>query len=190
MQLNFRSSTFLIDLPCAGVSLDPILTQLFTDPFILKVGVGFKGDLSSLKGCYPFHCYESIEPFVDMQNLFAAAYPDFPNVVSLANMCLICLHAPLSKQAQLSNWCLRPLAENQKVYAAMDVIVLPLVFNSLLDMASNKSDVFNGVKNLLLGQMPSKDKKGKSNVQLHSDQAILEKRMVVIKNVFLYLFNL
>lgn len=52
-------------------------------------------------------------------------------VYSLALACDVILHKKLSKDMQLSDWTVRPLSKEQQAYAAMDAMVLCLLFDIL-----------------------------------------------------------
>ena len=141
MQISFGRYAFVLDLVLLGNHVNAFLLRLFKDESLLKLGIGFDGDLNTLRQTYPkFSCYETkIASFVDLQVMFARRYSEFPHTISLIGMSLIFLRAPLDKKCQLSNWTERPLTIHQMQYAAMDVLVLPLIFQKLLQSVENSN---------------------------------------------------
>ncbi len=111
LQVAMQDRAFLLDLPALGVAADACLTELFHDPSVLKVGMGFTNDLSNLKASYPrMQCYASkLRGAIDLQELFAKVHTCFPHQVSLVNACLVAYGHPITKTKQMSNWALRPL---------------------------------------------------------------------------------
>ncbi len=71
---------------------------------VLKVGLDFSHDLSTLHATYPtLGCFArgAMRSLVDLQTLFRAVHPQFPHTVSLVNACLYAHGRPLSKSKQL-----------------------------------------------------------------------------------------
>ncbi len=71
---------------------------------VLKVGLDFSHDLSTLHATYPtLGCFArgAMRSLVDLQTLFRAVHPQFPHTVSLVNACLYAHGRPVSKSKQL-----------------------------------------------------------------------------------------
>lgn len=108
-------------------------------PDVVKLGFRFKQDLVYLsstfceQGCNPG--FDRVEPFMDITAVYHYLQPKQPGRriskqnKSLATICNEVLGISLSKELQCSDWSLRPLTEEQKIYAAADAHCLIEIFN-------------------------------------------------------------
>lgn len=122
MQLSDGENCYLID-PIDGVdvtSLFPILEN----PAIQKVSFAFGEDLRLLHhlGCFA----KNILDLATVRILLNEEH------VSLNKLISEITGEELPKSQQKSNWCLRPLSDQQLVYAALDVLYLPELKNTLI----------------------------------------------------------
>ena len=115
MQIFDGKDCYLIDPLSDDIDIKKIF-PLIEDPKIEKVAFSFSEDLRLLHslGCYPQNVYDIS---------FAAALLNFPPV-SLTKLLHMVLEIETDKSSQQSNWFKRPLSEDQKNYAAEDVIYL------------------------------------------------------------------
>ena len=158
LQLASRERVFLLDVPAlcaahAGV-LQGTLGKLLASPHVLKVGFGLGGDLKELRAAHPAlaECAATVFPVLELRDAWlkhersraavrgraaaaAAGRPAKPAQKKggrgLSALCEQMLGAPLDKRMQLSNWARRPLAPQQRAYAALDAHCLVLLHAAL-----------------------------------------------------------
>ncbi|MCL7040834.1 hypothetical protein MKW94_015631 [Papaver nudicaule] len=131
---------FLVDLSLITLSsIYQLLRDMFISPDILKLGFRFKQDLVYLsstfssQGCDPG--FDKVEPYLDITSIYQHHLQHkqpgrkmSKDMKSLATICEELLNVSLSKELQCSDWSLRPLAEDQKTYAAADAQCLLEIF--------------------------------------------------------------
>ncbi|CAL5364586.1 unnamed protein product [Camellia sinensis] len=140
LSVDGESSVFLLDLLAIPLrSIYQLLRDVFVSPDILKLGFRFKQDLAYLSStfcsqdCDPG--FDRVEPFLDITSIYnylqhkqqGRKIPKQNK--SLATICEEVLGISLSKELQCSDWSHRPLAEEQKAYAAADAHCLLEIFN-------------------------------------------------------------
>lgn len=101
--------------------LNSWLTSMFQNLSLLKIGVGFKNDLSCLHSSYPhMTCFkEGIKSYIEIIDSYRALYPT-KRPGGLAGIAEDLFGKTLCKVEQLSNWTRRPLRKAQLHYAALD----------------------------------------------------------------------
>lgn len=130
MQIAIGEKCFLVD-PLSD-SLDVKKTfPLLENPSVQKVVFAFGEDLRLLHslGCFPKNVYDLS---------IAAALLNYPPA-SLTNLLLKTLNIESAVSTQKSNWFERPLSENQKTYAAEDVLFLLELKQKFEKEASDKN---------------------------------------------------
>ena len=108
-----------------------LLTQLFRDPNILKLGFGLAGDFKRLDSSFPSRNYYDFAQLVSVFDITAS--PRCRGMGLSAVSCML-LGKPLNKRFQLSDWQKRPLSEDQMVYAADDAGVLVAIYDALEEL--------------------------------------------------------
>ncbi|XP_006900730.1 PREDICTED: probable exonuclease mut-7 homolog [Elephantulus edwardii] len=149
VQLALEGRVLLLDLhslsqPPGGQgeqALWQLLSRLFSDPSITKLGYGLEGDLRSLGAVCPAlaDADKAVRGVLDLQLVHQRMRADTgspckgsaraPRGLSLLVQQV--LGQPLDKTQQLSNWDLRPLREQQLIYAATDAYCLLEVYRAL-----------------------------------------------------------
>jgi hypothetical protein len=122
---------YLFDLrtdPSVQSSILRLLSDLFINKNIVKLGVGLENDLKELYQSYK--CFSTANSIVNIHDLFRIIYPGSA-VKSLQKLTRMCTGYRLSKSCQTSNWNNRPLSSSQIKYAALDAYVL-LIINDYL----------------------------------------------------------
>jgi len=123
VQISDGATAWLVD-PVAIGSLDP-LTELMEQQGITKILHSSSEDLEVLVhvlGVLP-------EPMVDTQ--IACAMLGQPLQLGYHHAVKWLLGIDIDKDQTRSNWCRRPLSSKQLHYAAMDVILLPMMLDGL-----------------------------------------------------------
>lgn len=123
VQISDGATAWLID-PVAIGSLDP-LTELMAQQEITKILHSSSEDLEVLLhvlGVLP-------EPMVDTQ--IACAMLGQPLQLGYHHAVKWLLGIDIDKDQTRSNWCRRPLSSKQLHYAAMDVVLLPMMLDGL-----------------------------------------------------------
>jgi len=123
VQISDGATAWLVD-PVAIGSLDP-LTELVEQQEITKILHSSSEDLEVLLhvlGVLP-------EPMVDTQ--IACAMLGQPLQLGYHHAVKWLLGIDIDKDQTRSNWCRRPLSSKQLHYAAMDVILLPMMLDGL-----------------------------------------------------------
>lgn len=119
IQVADDKDCYLID-PVSISDFSP-LTELFENESVLKVVHAGSEDLELFQhvlGCLP-------RPIFDTQ--IAAAFAGWGFTMGLQRIVESTLGITLGKGETTSNWLKRPLSENQKIYAALDVAYLPAI---------------------------------------------------------------
>jgi ribonuclease D len=123
VQVSDGETAWLID-PLALQSFEPVVRML-TNPETLKILYSGSEDLEVLlhsMGVIP-------DPLVDSQ--VACALLGQPLQLGYHNACSWLFDVEIDKEQTRSNWCKRPLHAKQLHYAAMDVVLLPLMLEEL-----------------------------------------------------------
>lgn len=129
IQLASHDEVWLLRLH--KLSIRKELNGLFSSSSILKVGVGIRDDIRSLR---PF-CKTNPESFIDLQDL-AGTYGIMD--VSLKKLAAIVLGVRVSKSQQLSNWELEELTDSQLLYAATDAWIPLEIYTKLIRFAGQQ----------------------------------------------------
>lgn len=120
VQLSFGDGdAHLVQFPVGSDYAAPNLRRLLSDPKILKIFHFGRFDIASIKAymgvdCTPVYCTKIASRLVRT----------FTDRHSLKELCRELLGVELSKQQQSSDWGNATLSEDQKVYAANDVLYL------------------------------------------------------------------
>jgi Ribonuclease D len=102
------------------------LTDLLSDPSIIKAGVAVHDDIRFLKGIRKF----SPDGFIDLQTLVK----DFGIQSSgLKKLAAIVLGFRISKRQQVTDWEAEKLTEAQQIYAATDAWVCYQIYEKLVN---------------------------------------------------------
>ncbi|CAA7391909.1 unnamed protein product [Spirodela intermedia] len=133
---------FLVDLLALELAeFWGTLRDVFESPHVLKLGFRFKQDLIYLsstfaaQGCHPG--FDKVEPFMDITSVYYYLKTGCTGdgkrppkqSESLATICKQVLGVVLSKELQCSDWSIRPLTDEQKLYAAADAYYLLEIFD-------------------------------------------------------------
>jgi len=122
LQLAIPKKVFLIRLNHTGVTTE--LASLFSNPDIIKAGVGIRDDLKALQKLRSFEprsCY-------DLSSLAKVAGLQ---VESVKKLTALLLGFRISKSAQTSNWEVMNFTQKQIEYAATDAWVCLELFHRL-----------------------------------------------------------
>lgn len=122
LQLAIPDKVFLIRLNHTGVTEE--LAGLFSNPRIIKAGVGIRDDLKSLQKLRPFeplNCYD----------LSTLAKEAGLQVESVKKLTALLLGFRISKSAQTSNWEVVTFTQKQIEYAATDAWVCLMLYHKL-----------------------------------------------------------
>ncbi|OIN87225.1 MAG: ribonuclease D [Alphaproteobacteria bacterium CG1_02_46_17] len=120
VQLSFGDGdAHLVQFPVGSDYLAPNLRRLLEDPAIVKLFHFGRFDIASIKAymgvtCDPVYCTKIASRLVRT----------FTDRHSLKELCRELLGVELSKQQQSSDWGQDVLTEDQKIYAANDVLYL------------------------------------------------------------------
>lgn len=113
--------------------LDSILTTLFTNSAIIKVGQGLCQDFMQLhKSFSKLTSFRSCVSILETNKLHQLLNPCIHNEISLKNLTRNYLHFDLDKSCQLSNWKQRPMTQKQILYAACDALVLLRLYDVMI----------------------------------------------------------
>jgi ribonuclease D len=140
-QISTPTKTYLIDMLKPKVSdfnekllalmVDEFLCGLFANENIIKVSWDFAGDVHKLIKRFSNikkKKFTTIKSFVDLLH-----YKDNSVRNGFSHFCKLHLGKELNKQHQCSDWELRPLAEEQIIYAAMDSKAAVRLYEKLKD---------------------------------------------------------
>ena len=122
LQLAIPNKVFLIRLNHTGVTEE--LARLFSNPRIIKAGVGIRDDIKALQKLRmfePANCYD----------LSALAKKAGLQVESVKKLTALLLGFRISKSAQTSNWEVVTFTQKQIEYAATDAWVCLELFHKL-----------------------------------------------------------
>ncbi len=122
LQLAIPEKVFLIRLNHTGVTEE--LAGLFSNPRIIKAGVGIRDDLKALQKLRPF------EP-VNCYDLSTLAKEAGLQVESVKKLTALLLGFRISKSAQTSNWEVVTFTQKQIEYAATDAWVCLMLYHKL-----------------------------------------------------------
>lgn len=139
LQVATRSHVWLMDmlaLHACEADMAAHFGWVVHDGSVVKLGFALDGDLGKLSGSYPAWAAvfgAEVGPVLDVVTAVQWARPQRSMYVSnLASTALEVLGKPVSKQQQLSDWQARPLTEEQRRYAALDAVVLVLLFDRIV----------------------------------------------------------
>lgn len=115
-------------------SLNSKLTEMFTNPDIIKLGISFSGDIRNVKQSYKeMTSFDfDLNNYIDLLDYYKEMYNELPG--GLAGLCERVLGIHLCKGEQMSNWEKRPLKFSQMHYAALDSYVLIDIYKELKDI--------------------------------------------------------
>jgi len=130
LQIFDGENCFLIDPLSSSLNIESVFPVLENDE-IQKVAFAFGEDLRLLHslGCFPKNMYD-LDNAISLLNYSPA---------SLSNQLDTILGVDTGKSSQMSNWYKRPLSDDQKKYAAQDVIHLLKLKNVLEKEAEQKN---------------------------------------------------
>ncbi|KAI3519424.1 hypothetical protein L1887_08533 [Cichorium endivia] len=138
-QEQAESIVFLLDLSEILLpSIYELLRDVFVSPDILKLGFRFKQDLVYLSSTFRSQgCdsgFDRVEPFLDIATIYSHLHHKqtrrkTKGTKSLSFICEELLGISLSKELQCSDWSVRPLTEDQRIYAAVDAVCLIEIFD-------------------------------------------------------------
>lgn len=184
VQIFANKHCFIID----PLAKDITISNLFAvveNPAIQKVVYSFGEDLRLFHslGCFPKNIFDIS---------IAMRLLDYP-AISLGGAIGSILGIEVSKAAQTSNWFLRPLKEEQLIYAATDVFYLLDMQKILLEQAAAKGIVSwieeenTFTDSLYYGDLDDnnylkeKDKDGLTEHQFHIFKALMDFRETIAK---------
>jgi ribonuclease D len=122
LQLSTESKAYLFRINKIG--LPPALTNLLSDPSIIKTGVAIHDDIKMLASIQSFRP----SGFVDLQK----TVKDFGIESSaLKKLTAIVLGFRISKSQQVTDWEAAELSQAQMLYAATDAWVCHQIYNKL-----------------------------------------------------------
>ncbi|XP_047151109.1 uncharacterized protein LOC124823029 isoform X1 [Vigna umbellata] len=134
----------LLSIPLSSLS-EP-LRELLLCPDILKLGFGFKQDLTYLSSTFCSHGgFDKVEPYLDIRSVYNHLHHSKKHEPkqskSLSTICAEVLGFSLSKELQCSDWSHRPLTEEQIRYAAMDAHCLLDIFKLFQEKVVKEGDL-------------------------------------------------
>ncbi|MGN8225942.1 ribonuclease D [Gracilimonas sp. BCB1] len=136
MQVYDGTDCYLVDPLSEGLDIQTIFPAI-ENPEVQKVVFAFGEDLRLLHslGCFPKNLYD-LDAATSLLNYQPA---------SLTNLIKEVLDVEVNSSSQQSNWWKRPLSENQKQYAADDVIYL-LDFKAKLNQQAEKQGILDWIR--------------------------------------------
>ena len=136
MQIYDGHECYLVDPISDKLDIKTIFPAI-ENPEVQKVVFAFGEDLRLLHslGCFPKNLYD-LDAATSLLNFEPA---------SLTNLIKEVLNVDVNSSSQQSNWWKRPLSENQKQYAADDVIYL-LDFKAKLEEQAQKRGLIDWIK--------------------------------------------
>ena len=120
------SSTTTDSLAASAIS--SLLSSLFTNSTILKLGFGISGDFKRLESSYP-EC--EMYAFSSLNSIYDIASAPIAKGRGLSAVSSEVLGKSLDKRFQMSDWQRRPLSEDQVDYAATDAGVLIAIYDAM-----------------------------------------------------------
>lgn len=132
MQLSTEDTCFLFRLNFIGIP--ECLSRLLASPEIKKIGLSLKDDFAAIRKRIP------LEPsnFIELQS-FVKKFGIEDN--GLQRIYAILFGERISKSQRLSNWEADILAEAQQKYAALDAWACLQIYNKLVRLNPDLSDV-------------------------------------------------
>jgi cell division protein FtsA len=93
-------------------------------------------DIEQLKNSYPLmNCFHMISNIIDIQSLYNDKMKNNKkNHSSLSAICKQFYNIDMNKNEQLSTWHIRPLYQNQLIYAAIDAAILPILYEKIISI--------------------------------------------------------
>jgi len=138
MQIATATKAYLID--SMKISNTPkhnqFVKDLISNPNIQIVGHTLSADISKLRETQKKNDQEekgglTMAGEMDISKIYRLLYPG--KKYALASICEDILKKPMSKYDQMSNWHNRPLRKAQMHYAALDAVVVLVLFEKLRD---------------------------------------------------------
>ena len=143
-QIATRTDVYILDLIALNGSkeLNTLLSTVFLDSNIVKVGLSFAEDRRLLIKSYPeVSAFEgAIMSYGDLQRMYQETFPEEMGSGGLVMLVQRFLKKKLCKGEQKSNWMKRPLRERQLHYAALDAYVEILIWDRLVEEARDKGE--------------------------------------------------
>ena len=127
IQLATEDTCFLFRVN--KIDFPKLLTDLLSDPSIIKVGLSLRDDFHSIRRRTAI----SPQGFVDLQ-LLAPEYHIKDS--SLQKMYAILFNKKISKGQRLTNWDAEALTENQQKYAALDAWACLKIYTKLKELTT------------------------------------------------------
>ena len=112
----------------AASAISTLLSSLFTNSSILKLGFGLSGDFKRLESSYP-GC--NMYAFSSLVNIYDIASAPICKGRGLSAVSFEVLGRSVDKRFQMSDWQRRPLSEDQVDYAATDAGVLIAIYDAM-----------------------------------------------------------
>ena len=127
IQLSVGNTAYLFRLKKMG-GMGKELTELLTDPNLIKVGLSTGDDFHSLR-----KWDKEFEPkgFIEIQGLVKNYGIE---EMSLAKIYGLLFGLKISKRQRLTNWEADALTDKQMAYAALDAVACVEIYNELLTM--------------------------------------------------------
>ena len=142
IQLSFLDQIFIIDLQTLHVD-NGLMTILNDSLHILEMGsikllgLGISYDLKRIIESYPsLTCFQKISNTVDVQEIYNLKYGNTnkKNIVQgLSSISKQLFGRTVDKTEQTSSWHVRPLRNEQIIYASIDSAILEVLYSKLLD---------------------------------------------------------
>ena len=120
VQLSVDDDVYLFRINKIGLIQE--LTDVFSNPDIVKIGIDIKNDLLGLQKLKKFNPLN----FIDLNQLAKKNNFESIGAVKLTIMLLGCR---ISKKQRLSDWNVDVFTDQQKKYAAIDAWICPKIFN-------------------------------------------------------------
>lgn len=160
IQLATRSSVHIIDVIALKEKLpedcwNMLAQNIFNNKSIVKFGFDVKKDLKKLQEIRGTGIIELSDAYLDLKLLGTAAkktpgfefpFKEYCNTLSLTKLTKLCFGKGLNKGNQLSDWCKRPLSQDQIDYAALDAYVLIEIYDVMLQIAERNGIDFDELK--------------------------------------------
>lgn len=155
VQLATQSTAYLFRTKFEGMgeadrgkgAWTPELSNLLSDPNIIKIGAGVDGDMKSLRDFYGSGCYRQ-ESFLDLERLIRTKWALPLRRLGLRGLTAFLLQRKLTKAQRMNNWEKAKITNAMKEYAAADAFVsldlldtiLPKSKTSMLENAANAKE--------------------------------------------------
>jgi hypothetical protein len=144
VQLSFLDKIFIIDLQT--IQDDDTLMTILNDALhilnmdnIKVLGLGIKYDLARICQSYPqMKCFKLSSNIIDIQEVYNSIFKRKLNrnkklAQGLSSICHQLFGIAVDKSEQTSSWHVRPLSEQQLVYASIDSCILEVIYKKLLE---------------------------------------------------------